>query len=355
MRVFEIYRRLQGEVDATVVSGNYPGARDEIIDRVRYQRLGADRPYPWSRLTYAREATRLLTASEYDVGVFDFSVYTPIRIPRDRPVGLVVHLLHGPTARERWGRVGGWTIPALERRALRRARWICSTSRWMVCQLEAIASPTARILPVGIGVPPEFADVERLEGDYVLYYGRLDLFQKGIDTLLEAFRILGDEHPWLRLHIAGHGKDADRVRELAREMGVQDRVIIHAGVDRHQVVQLLSGALMLLMPSRLEGLPMVLTEAMAAGVPVIASAVGAIPEVLRPTAAGLLVPPDDPEALADAAAHLLVNTELRDRMSGAARRAAQCFSWEHVVRKHLQFLHLIADESGRTRTRSPSE
>jgi hypothetical protein len=101
VRVFELYRRLAGRVDATVASGSFPDARDEVIDGVRYRRLGAPAPYAWSRLTYARAATRLLAHGDYDVAVFDFSVYTPLRIPTDRPVGLTVHHVTAPTARER--------------------------------------------------------------------------------------------------------------------------------------------------------------------------------------------------------------------------------------------------------------
>jgi len=347
MRVLEIYRRLAGRVDVTVATGRFPGARDETVDGVRYARLGSAASYAGSRWSYARAATRLLASAEYDVAVYDFSAYTPLRLPRSRPVGLVVHMLHGPTARARWGSLLGRGVVALERRLLRQARWISTTSHWMEEQIRRLVGPEARIALIGSGVPDEFFRVERRERDFLLYYGRFDLFQKGLDTVLEAFATLAPRHPELELRLAGRGKDEQRVRELAREMGVQERTRILAGVERETVLELFSGALALLMPSRLEGLPMVPAEAMAAGVPVIAAAVGAVPEVVAAPEAGVLVQPDDPRALADAAQALLADPRRRQTMSDAARRSAERFSWDAVAERHLEFLHDIHSDSGR--------
>lgn len=350
LRVFEVYRRLAGRVQATVWTGNFPGARDETVEGVRYRRLGAAAPYAWSRLTYARAASRLLRSEPYDVAVYDFSLYTPLRLPPGRPAGLVVHMLHGPTAPERWGRLLGGLLSARERRMLRRTPDISTTSRWMMEQLRQIVGPDARIRLIGSGVPDEFAGVQRREGDYLLYYGRFDVFQKGIDTLLEAFARISREHPALELVVAGRGKDEARVAELARSLGVAERVRLRAGVERDEVLRLLSGARLLLMPSRLEGLPMVPAEAMAAGVPVIATAVAAVPEVIDPPNGGVLVPPDDPEALAAAALALLADPARREALSRSARRSAERFSWSRVAEQHLEFLHDLAAPRGSTST-----
>src|SRR5690606_15696876 len=141
--------------------------------------------------------------AQYDVGIFDYSVYTPIRLPRGRPVGLVIHMLHGPSARGRWGALGGTVLAGAERAAIRSARWISTTSRWMIAQLEPHAAPGTTIVPVGSGVPPEFSTVIREEGDHLLFYGRLDIYHKGIDTLFDAFERVRAHYPDLRLVIAG--------------------------------------------------------------------------------------------------------------------------------------------------------
>lgn len=344
LRVREIYRRLADRVDATVASGNYPGARDGVVEGVRYLRLGAPRPYAWSRWTYARAASRLLARRAYDAALFDFSVYTPIRLPGDAPAGLVVHMLHGTTAADRFGALVGAGVRRAEARALRRARWISTTSRWMEAQLRGIVPPSTQIVLVGSGVPDEFASVARNEGGYLLYYGRFDLFQKGIDTALDAFARIAAARPDVRLVLAGRGKDEARVRELAAAPALAGRVEVRASASRAEVLELMSGALALLMPSRLEGLPMVPAEAMAAGVPVIAADVAAVSEVVSPPDGGVLVPPDDAGALAAAALALLDDPARRAAVSASARESARRFSWDTVANDHLRFLEQIAAE-----------
>jgi len=343
-RVREIYRRLAGRVEATVATGSYPGARDGVVEGVRYLRLGASRPYAWSRLTYARAATRLLARRGYDAALFDFSVYTPIRLPRQAPAGLVVHMLHGTTAADRFGAALGAAVRRAEARGLRQARWISTTSRWMETQLRALVAPSTRIVRVGSGVPDEFAAVERNEDGYLLYYGRFDLFQKGIDTALDAFARIAAARPELRLVLAGRGKDEARVRALAAAPGLGGRVEVRANASRAEVLALMGGALALLMPSRLEGLPMVPAEAMAAGVPVVAADVAAVAEVVAPPEGGVLVPPDDAEALAAAALALVDDPARRARVSASARASARRFSWDRVADDHLRFLEQIAAE-----------
>jgi glycogen(starch) synthase len=204
VRVFELYRHLAGEVDATVASGRYPGARDETVDGVRYRRLGAAAPYAWSRLTYAAAANRLLRTAEYDAAVFDFSTYTPIFVPEDRPVGITVHHVSGPTAAERWGPLPARAIGRLERAMIGRAARLSATSTATRDLLAEIA-PAVPVDLVYAGVPDELFQLQRSPEDFLLYFGRLDVFQKGLDTLLQAFALLLRDRPGLELRLAGRG------------------------------------------------------------------------------------------------------------------------------------------------------
>jgi glycosyltransferase involved in cell wall biosynthesis len=344
LRVWELYRRLQGSVVATVATGCYPGARDETREGVRYVRLGSAASYPLSRATYGARATALLRSGNFDVGLFDFSAYTPVLLPSRPAVGLVVHMLHGPSAPARWGRIGGSVVAAVERRMLKRARWVCTTSVLLQEQLRLLL-PHARVEIVPSGVADEFFDVERDEADYVLYYGRFDIFQKGIDTLIEAFGLLAEDHPDLRLRIAGRGKDTDAVHGLVDRSGYASRVSVHSTPDRKQVLELMSGARLLLTPSRVEGLPMAPAEAMAAGVPVIAAEVGAVSEVVVPPGGGALVAPGNAAMLAAAADRFLRDDRLREETSRTARISASRFSWDVVAVQHLGFLHAVAGNS----------
>ncbi|MDB4948701.1 MAG: phosphatidylinositol alpha-mannosyltransferase [Gemmatimonadetes bacterium] len=340
VRVFELYRHLAGEVDATVATGRFPGAKDETIDGVRYVRLGVEKPYPLSRLTYAAAANRLLRTADYDAAVFDFSTYTPLFVPTDRPVGITVHHVTGPTADERWGRALGAGIRRMERAMIGRASRLSATSAATFELLQDLKGPGVEIDMVYAGVPDELFALPHREQDYLLYFGRLDVIQKGLDTLLAAFAIVAAERPGLELRMAGRGKDADRVREMARGLGVEGSVRLLGAVSEDERQALFTGALVQLMPSRFEGFGMVAAEAMAAGVPLVAAAAGSLPEVVGD--GGVLVPAGDAPALAAAVSRLIADAAERARLSRAARASAERFRWNAVAADHLGFLSRIA-------------
>jgi glycosyltransferase involved in cell wall biosynthesis len=342
VRVRELYSRLVDRVDATVLTGSYPGARDAEIDGVRYLRLGASRPYFWSRLTYAAAANQRLRAGGYDVAVFDFSTYTPVFVPRDRPVGITVHHVSGRTAVDRWGRLGGGAVRTLEQRMLGRGRIFSVTSEATRAQLRELVPPDTPMCSVYAGVSDELFALERGEADYVLYFGRIDIFQKGLDTLLEAFVSIAREWPNLELRVAGRGKDLEAMREMATRLGVADRVLFEGAVSEERRRQLFRGALVQLMPSRFEGFGMVAAEAMAAGVPLVATAVDSLPEVVDVPNGGVLVAPGDAVELAQAVHSLLSAPAEREKMSRRARISAQRFRWDRVASAHLDFLRYIA-------------
>ena len=342
VRVLELYRRLTDRVDATVATGSFPGAKDETIDGVRYLRLGARGPYAWSRATYAAAANRLLRRAEYDAAVFDFSSYTPILMPRNRPSGITVHHITGPTARERWGPVLAPALSGVERAMLHRARRLTATSTATYELLRGILGPDVPIDLVYAGVPDELFTLPRNPEPYLLYFGRLDIIQKGLDTLLDAVAILARKRPELEMRIAGRGKDLERVRSMSRELGIEGNLRFLGAVDEAERQRLFAGAAVELMPSRFEGFGMVAAEAMAAGVPLVAAASGSLPEVVDAPNGGVLVPAGDAPALAAAVERLLDDPAARERLSATARVSAERFRWETVADRHFEFLQRLA-------------
>jgi glycogen(starch) synthase len=216
--------------------------------------------------------------------------------------------------------------------------------------LRELVSPGTALIPVGAGVPDELFELPRDEQDYLLYFGRLDWFQKGLDTLLGAVALLARARPGLELRIAGRGKDADRVAAVAEELGIARNLRMLGAVSDAERQRLFAGARVLLMPSRFEGFGMVAAEAMAAGVPVVAAAAGSLPEVVAPPHGGVLVPPGDPAALAGAVERLLADAPARQALSESARASAERFRWRAVARQHLEFLEHIHRDAGGVRT-----
>lgn len=142
--------------------------------------------------------------------------------------------------------------------------------------------------------------------------------RKGIGTLLAAVRVLKDRGVAFRLTLGGGG-DVEAYQKRAAELGVAAQCRFLGWVGRDEAHALIHGADMLLLPSTHEGLPMVILEALSAGLPVVTTPVGSIPEVLRHDDTALLVPIERPDALADAIQRLATDPGLYRRLSEAGR------------------------------------
>jgi glycosyltransferase involved in cell wall biosynthesis len=141
--------------------------------------------------------------------------------------------------------------------------------------------------------------------------------KKGHDVLLRAVARLQADGVDCALALAGDGAERPRIEALIDRLALGDRVQLLGAIAN--VADLLAAIDLFVLPSLVEGMPLALLEAMRAGTPVIATAVGGVPEVVRPGVNGLLAPPADDAALADAIASLARSPSERDRLGAAAR------------------------------------
>ena len=146
--------------------------------------------------------------------------------------------------------------------------------------------------------------------------GRL-IALKGIEYLLRAAAALQAEFPGLRVEIAGAGPQRAKLEEAVAQLGLAGRVEFLGWVNNIQSV--LPRWDVFVMPSLEEGFPIAALDAMAAGLPVIASSVGGVPELVEDGETGWLVPPADVETLVSRLRSLLLNAELRLSMGAAAQ------------------------------------
>lgn len=171
----------------------------------------------------------------------------------------------------------------------------------------------------------------------LLFLGRLGR-RKGIHVLLQALVRVKEEHPSVRLLCGGDG-DLDEVREAAERLGVADCVEILGWVDETRRAGLLATASVYVLPSFAEGLPMSILEAMSAGLPVVTTPVGGIPEAIADGEEGLLVPPGDTEALASAISRLLSDAPLREAMGARGRAKFDACYDANVVLPRLESVY----------------
>ncbi|MEW6060208.1 MAG: glycosyltransferase family 4 protein [Actinomycetota bacterium] len=188
-----------------------------------------------------------------------------------------------------------------------------------------------RIVPNGVPVERfEAAEPADLPGGRrLLFVGRLDR-RKGFPVAVRAFERLAQELADLWLVVAGDGPERDAIGALPGE--IRARVHMAGRVDNRHLPPLHAAADVFLAPSLGgESFGVVLVEAMAAGVPVVASRTPGYDEVVRDGIDGLLVAPGDPSAAARAIRRILRDPDLATRLASAGRDRAQAFSWEAVT------------------------
>jgi len=168
---------------------------------------------------------------------------------------------------------------------------------------------------------------------------------KGHEYLIRALYELKGKSPDFLALLVGDGPLHGKLEELVRDLGLKEQVRFLGSRDREEIPEILAITDIFLLPSLWEGLPTAIIEAMAAGCPVVATAVAGTPEVVIDGETGFLVPPQDPVALARKIKLLLQDQPLREKMCLAGtKRAREHFSLEKMVREYeTLYRELISD------------
>ncbi len=169
---------------------------------------------------------------------------------------------------------------------------------------------------------------------------------KGIDDMLDALPAIAASLPTVRYLVVGDGEHGPALRGRVADEGLADRVVL-AG-SRTDVAAMLGAADVFVLPSHIEALPTVLIEAMTAGLPIVATDVGGIPEMVERGTSALLVPPHRPDLLADAVVRVLTNPMQATAMGRAGRRlAADRFDIRRQARRLVdEYRFLVARRAG---------
>ncbi len=243
-------------------------------------------------------------------------------------------------------------LARLEGRSARRADRVVVTSehcRRVAAAAYGIAPGRFAVVPEGIRIaawrrPPEERDAregERAAGGPVILSVARQYRRKDTATLLAALPAVLHAHPGTRLRVVGGGPELPSLRRWVAAAGLGEAVTFLGEVpDDRAVRREYFRAEVFCLPSLQEGFGIAFLEAMAAGLPVVGAAAGAVPEVVPDGEAGLLVPPRDPVALAAALIRVLGDGDLRRRLGAAGRRRAEGYDWRIVAGRFLASLDL---------------
>ena len=203
--------------------------------------------------------------------------------------------------------------------------------------------PIDKIITIPSAVNSSFLNDDALKGaksmpshPVILYIGRLAP-RKGVHYLLQAMPNVIKYFPKARLVVVGAGPLEHHLKDLSRRLDLQNSVMFLGYVSDERIRRLLASADVVVVPSIFEGSPLVLLEAMAAGKPIVASAVQGIPEVVKPDFSGLLVKPRNIYEIEHAIVRLLKDREFANYLGENARQAIiEDYSWEKIARRTLE-------------------
>jgi len=226
-------------------------------------------------------------------------------------VPVLIHL-HGPQLHQDYGSLSG-PLQALVRWVFSRADEVLVLGQYTASfVLNDLRCSEQRVHVVLNGVPaarvPRRLDVPG-HPLRLLFLGNLS-DRKGVSDLLHALTLMRSPAPHWHLTVAGGG-DVEGYRQAAQRMGLADAVTFFGWAQQDQVAELLAAADALVLPSYVEGLPLVILEALANGVAVVCTPVGEIPTTLTDGRNALFVPPGDPPQLAAALDRLVADPALR--------------------------------------------
>jgi glycosyltransferase involved in cell wall biosynthesis len=310
------------------------------------QRRGSDPLWiPRFARRLRRERIEFFHAHEFEMNAYGGAAAWLARVPS-------LATLHGP----QWG-LGARRHLFAYRVLYRDPRRLVAVSHDLARTVAPRLRRSAEEIPVvhnGISIPPVLPESQR---DALRKAARLELGLpancsllvavgnlypvKDHASLLRALPSLADVH----VAIAGRGDEEQALKQLAVELGIAGRV--HLLGLRDDVDRVLSAADVFVHPSRSEGLPLAILEAMASGLPIVATRVGGVPEAVIDGVTGLLVPPGDPAALARAIRRVL---DSGDRGAGLAHegraRAEQEFSVDAMAQRYCDLYETLTGSTG---------
>jgi glycosyltransferase involved in cell wall biosynthesis len=225
-----------------------------------------------------------------------------------------------------------WFTKLAAKGILKNASAVIALTEHMKDAMQAIYSRDIIVVPNGINLN-ENAEREAEGGNpgkRVLFVGRLHPV-KGVQYLLGAMKMVHQELPEAKLILVGDGEEREHLENLTDSLGIRGCVEFAGRVPHDRVQDYMNRAEVFVLPSLSEGFPVTILEAMACGLPVVATRVGGIPDIIEDGTNGYLVDARDQEQIAEALLRVLQDKMLQKIMSNNNRKSAEKYRWDTVA------------------------
>lgn len=342
--VHEVAKRLTNRYQVTVITGVYPGAKDELVDDVNYKRIGFFLFSPKiSQLIFHFFLPFVVSKHSFDVWMESFtppvsSSFLPL-FTRKPVIGLV-HFLSGEDMFRKY-KLPFFIIEAI---GLRTYQYFILVAEFLKDKILKI-NPRAFIEVIPNGLEDKLLKTKFVDqGKYILFMGRIEVNQKGLDLLLGAYKEI-ENKVMCKLIIAGPGlkNEVGKLQKLIRGLNLDKKVSYIGKVEHEAKFKTFENALIIVVPSRYETFPITVLESFAFAKSVIVFDIPAMEWISNDIC--YKVKPFEKNLLAKGMLDLIQNNTLRNNMGIHAKKFSQNFDWDKVAQKYDKFIKRTLSET----------
>lgn len=335
---YEIGKRLSSHYNITILCGAYPQSSDYNIESIHYKHIGMQFKHPLiGQLVYSFLLPFYALIQRYDLWIEN---YTPphstnfIPFFTKKPVIGLAMMLDARKFSEKY------KLPfyLVEQFGIKQYKYIITLTESLKKSIQKV-NHNSTIEVISGGISKELLTLKTSDGNYALFIGRIDIFQKGLDFLLESWSFLVSEMD-MPLFIAGNGtKDEEKkLMHLIEQYGLKNKVILKGKVAGKEKKELLANCKMVVCPSRFETFGISALEGLACGKPVITFGIDGfswIPNNLSIKSKNM-----NAKSFAEAVTMVVQNKKLRNEIEKSGPLFAKKYTWDNLAKKYDTFIRM---------------
>lgn len=371
-RAYEIYRYLKERHDITLLCKRYIGAKDRTIYELRHIFVGTEsKSLTKTFLSYAYQSVKFVKkyGDDYDIVIEDFSPAIPtfLHAFTKRPIVLQVQGYTGLHYFKKYNPVYALILFSLEKGRPWFYKNFIFINQETIKRIFGWGNPSilspehnrqestlhllervrkrGKVAVIPNGISLDLLNMTTNEGDYILYLGRIDIYSKGLDTLIGAYKEFFKSFPDIRLVIAGDGKDRQKLEAmlLGLPLVVRRNIELTGWVTGDKKSEIIRNALFCILPSRHEIQGITALESMACGKAIIVSDIPELEYIVQ-NKAGMGFKVGNASSLANIMKSLLVDNK-RSEMGENGREMVKLYTWDKIATRYEGFLNEVLNKS----------